>query len=202
MCGAYHCSSILRIFDRDRPDTSPGRVPVSMPVAPNDTLRWSDAGNTLRFTVLNPSKGGSSIWEMRGLHGRPEPLSGYPADSRNGTWSADGRLFVFLAKGQAGYDGHDIWVADERNGQKPARPFRLTSGPLDSQWAAPSPDGRRVYAIGSLFAARRVHGTTDNRFDGSTGSKGTRATKTPLCAEVLARRIHGKRRERRKIVGY
>jgi hypothetical protein len=61
--------------------------------------------------------------------------------------AAQGRAFVLMA-----WDGRDqdLWALLEPSGlsRAPAEPVRLTSGPLIFKDPFPSPDGRRVFALG------------------------------------------------------
>ena len=87
-----------------------------------------------------------AIWEMRGLTGLPHALEGYPFDSQQGTWSRDGKLFVFVAKGRMGYD---LWADYTRPFLIRPKPVRLTSDPTSYNSPTVAEDGTTVFALGT-----------------------------------------------------
>ncbi len=121
--------------------------------------RWSPDGRKLRFTVQAPTaffgvnSASASIWEVTAegndLH-RFLPGWNNPAAECCGSWTPDGKYFVF----QSRRDGNreDIWAIRERGPyfQKSAQdPVQLTSGPLSFLGPAVSKDGKRLFVIGS-----------------------------------------------------
>ncbi len=135
----------LRIFSSTLTRIVPFHGPVVRP-------QWLDSRKSLRFTVGSPED--LSLWEMNGLKETPKRLRGFPSNACCGTWSADGNLFVFLAKSTprgapAHGTGHgfDIWASTETPSRY-SQPVRLTRGPLDYLSAVPSLDGRQIFAIG------------------------------------------------------
>lgn len=117
---------------------------ISLPDRISD-LAWSAADEVLRFTVTTLRTENSGIWEIRGLNATPRLIPSYPPGATHGAWTPDGKLFVFLAKSDAGLD---IWTAREGFQRKRLAPVRLTHGPLDYRAAVPTPDGRCILAIG------------------------------------------------------
>jgi hypothetical protein len=127
----------------------------SWPVA-IEHLRWSAVHKILRFTAVDRQSEQHSIWQMRGLKGLPEPLPAYPPDAQNGTWSADGRIYAFMANGQT---GHDIWMARESTlstAPSGTKPVRLTRGPMDFSSPSPNAKGTRIYTIGTKMRGELV----------------------------------------------
>ena len=142
--------------------------------------RWSPDGLRLRFTVFDVSTTGTSLWEVSrdgtGLHlllpgwdGRTRADAGQvdgPIDLCCGSWTPDGRYFVF----QATTGGRsDIWSMP---GKPPilghffpslAAPIRVTSGQLSSSAPVFSPDGRKLFVIG-----QQLRGELE-RYDQRTG---------------------------------
>ena len=115
--------------------------------------RWLPSRELFRFTVSDPPGEKYSLWEIRGLNGTPEPLHDFPKNARFGTWSPDGRVFVFQADRNNAEGGDDIWaVKEEGLGflRKSAKPIRLTNGPLDFEYPVPSPDGKAIFTIGTV----------------------------------------------------
>src|SRR5262249_35822354 len=97
--------------------------------------RWSRDATLLRFTVQDPRRNASSIWEVRpdgtGLHPLLPGWNNPPAECC-GNWVADGKYFVFQStrNGRA-----NIWAIREETGlfQRSSRqPVQLTSGQIDS----------------------------------------------------------------------
>ena len=115
-------------------------------------LSWSPDGSTIRF-----SRDLESIWEITSsgsnLH---QLLAGWHKSQHKccGTWSPDGKFFVFLAGplGPAEFPEAQIYTLDERRGlfQRQVKdPVQLTSGPVD--WSPPvfMKDGKKMFATGT-----------------------------------------------------
>jgi Tol biopolymer transport system component len=69
-----------------------------------------------------------------------------------GTWTADGRYYVFEADG-------NLWARSEAGGlfRRPSSdPVQLTFGPLRFSGVMPSRDGKRLFAVGDLRKGRLV----------------------------------------------
>jgi Tol biopolymer transport system component/predicted Ser/Thr protein kinase len=115
-------------------------------------IEWSPDGKRLRFTVVDPKTNANSIWEVRAGGGDLHPLlpdwNSPPAECC-GSWTPDGKYFVF----QSSHGGRsDIWALRAAGGfLKPgkSKPVQLTSGPLDFLGPVPSKDGKRLFVIGS-----------------------------------------------------
>jgi serine/threonine protein kinase/Tol biopolymer transport system component len=116
-------------------------------------VRFSPDGNRLRFTVFDATRNTSSLWELRLDGSQPHPLlPGWrnPPAECCGRWTADGRYYVFQAKGSS---GSDLWVLAEKKlwpwAAEP-KPVRLTNGPLSYSNPLPSLDGKKIFAVGTL----------------------------------------------------
>lgn len=114
-------------------------------------MRWSPDGRLLRFTVTDLQTNTTSLWEVRddgsGLHPLLPGWNNSPAECC-GSWTRDGRYFVFQSTRNF---RSDIWTIREKPGvlQKPeSTPVQLTSGPLSFKGPQPSYDGRKLFAIG------------------------------------------------------
>ncbi len=128
-------------------------------------LRWSPDGACLRFTVGNVIDriGALAIWEVRadGTGLRPFlPDWNRPAQECYGSWSPDGKYFVF----QSTRDGKtEAWATRESRGVLDrfrsirSEPVPLTSGQLNSLAPAFSPDGKKLYVIGQQLRGELVH---------------------------------------------
>jgi Tol biopolymer transport system component/DNA-binding winged helix-turn-helix (wHTH) protein len=113
-------------------------------------LRWSPDGGRLRFTLRDPKRQTAELWEVNADGSNPHPLfPGWtqPASECCGSWTPDGRDFVF----QSNHSGHsEIWVRREQPWYlADRRPHQLTNGPLDYEAPSTAPGGDRVYFIGA-----------------------------------------------------
>ena len=116
-------------------------------------LRWSPDGKRLRFTLNNPKRQTTELWEVAAdgsnLHAL---LPGWsqPASECCGSWTSDGRDFVF----QSGHNGHrDIWAQRERTWPLwTPKPRQITNGPLD--YEAPSTRQGAVASTSSESTSR------------------------------------------------
>lgn len=121
-------------------------------------LRWSPDGRKLRFSIRDPIHQTTSIWEMnhpgnqdRSLGtaeqaGHITPLLpgwSHPESECCGTWTPDGKYFVF----QSRHGGRsDLWI--RRDGAA-ADPVQVTNGPLDFEAPITGTEGHRLYFIGA-----------------------------------------------------
>jgi eukaryotic-like serine/threonine-protein kinase len=107
--------------------------------------RWAPDGRRIRYAVITPET--RTIWEAT-LDGTPPRivLAGWFASC--GTWTPDGRHFVFEAERDGEYG---LWVMpDGLGGSTGARtPTKLTTGPLRFENAVVTPDGGTVLALGT-----------------------------------------------------
>jgi eukaryotic-like serine/threonine-protein kinase len=113
-------------------------------------LRWSPDGSILRFTVNDPRTNVRSIWQASADGSDLHPLLAGWGNSPNeccGSWTPDGKYFVFQATG----DGvENLWAIRERLNflsSKPS-PMQLTTGPMNVGTPVPSVDGKRLFVQG------------------------------------------------------
>jgi Tol biopolymer transport system component/DNA-binding winged helix-turn-helix (wHTH) protein len=112
-------------------------------------LRWSPDGRRLRFTLRDPKRQTTELWEVAADGGNPHPvLPGWsqPASECCGSWTSDGEDYVF----QSWHNGHnDIWSLRERPWYLRSRkPRQITSGPLAYEAPSTLPGGHRINFIG------------------------------------------------------
>jgi eukaryotic-like serine/threonine-protein kinase len=113
-------------------------------------LQWSPDGSILRFTVNDPQTNVRRIWQASAdgsdLHAL---LPGWSSAFNEccGSWTPDGKYFVFQATG----DGTaNLWAIRERGNllaSNPA-PVQLTTGPMNVGTPIPSVDGKRLFVQG------------------------------------------------------
>jgi eukaryotic-like serine/threonine-protein kinase len=108
--------------------------------------RWSPDGSLLRFTVNGAD--GSAIWEIASDGSRRHSiLTGWnkPAAECCGSWTPDGRYFVF----QSSRGGvADIWAMREAGSffrRVDRQPIQLTTGPTSTFDPLPSTDGNQLF---------------------------------------------------------
>lgn len=68
-----------------------------------------------------------------------------------GEWTLDGKYFLFRIFDDFQDDRADIWVLRENSGRETLTPRRLTTGPIHFIAAAPSPDGKKLFASGGVM---------------------------------------------------
>ncbi len=123
-------------------------------------IRWSPDGRALRFTLSEPNRHSSSLWEVKSDGTNLHPLlPGWstPSSERNGIWTPDGKYFLFSSShgGTYGLDTMyvtaNIWAIRESSGffQRLApQPTQLTAGPMNTGSTRPSKDGKRLFITG------------------------------------------------------
>ncbi len=126
-------------------------------------VAWSPDRSQLRFGSHD------RLWEVSSsganLH---EVIPGWHLSSSQccGSWTLDGRFFVFLDVTRGPIAQPEIWALSERRGlipRPPAQPVQLTTGPIG--WGQPIPgrDGKKIFATGN------THRGALSRFDQRTG---------------------------------
>ena len=138
--------------------------------------RWSPDGQRLRLTVFDVKASTSTLWEVSregtglrpllpGWQGGGQSADG-PASTCCGSWSPDGRYFVF----QETRGGRsEIWSIPgdpaflARFSRTIGAPVQITRGQLSSLAPVFSPDGKKLFVIGQQLRGEL------QRFDGSTG---------------------------------
>ena len=107
---------------------------------------WSPDGKRLRLTMAGRNDQRSEYWEISAdgtnLHRMNPDLPG-PGDECCGSWTADGKYFLFLSGGQ-------IWALPRSSGflRGSPKPIQLTSSPMPLDGPVPSTDGKKVFVVG------------------------------------------------------
>jgi len=111
--------------------------------------RWSHDGSRLRFTLATRTgMSSNSLWEIKSDGSGLRPiLAGFssPPSDCCGTWTADGRYFVFQSM-RGGIA--NIWAMRESGSffrRVNHAPVQLTSGPTNTASPALDPGGNRVF---------------------------------------------------------
>lgn len=114
-------------------------------------LRWSPDGTHLRFTLLNSETHTLALWEVAGdgsgAHALLQNWNSLPAAECCGSWTDDGRYYVFES---ARSGDSNIWAIQERGGLfgRQQAPIPITNGPLDYRAPITERGGRRTFFIG------------------------------------------------------
>jgi Tol biopolymer transport system component len=121
-------------------------------------LRWSPDGKRLRFTLRDPKRQTTELWEVTAEGGNLHPLLpgwSQPAAECCGSWTSDGEDFVF----QSGHNEHDeIWAIRERPWLlRDREPRQITNGPLKYQAPSTSPGSHRIYFVGENAQIELLH---------------------------------------------
>ena len=122
-------------------------------------LRWSPDGSILRFTVNDPQTNVRLIWQASADGGNLHTLLPGWSSAFNeccGSWTPDGKYFVFQATG----DGTaNLWAIRERGSLLSANPapVQLTTGPMNVGTPIPSVDGKRLFVQGWQPRGELVH---------------------------------------------
>ncbi|MGO9323833.1 MAG: winged helix-turn-helix domain-containing protein [Terracidiphilus sp.] len=115
-------------------------------------LRWSVDGSRLRFTLRDPKRQTSELWEVSADGSNAHSLFpgwSQPASECCGNWTPDGQYFVFQSS-HSDNAHSEIWVRRERPWYLADRePRQVTNGPLHYQAPSTAPGGDRVYFIGA-----------------------------------------------------
>jgi eukaryotic-like serine/threonine-protein kinase len=146
----YALGSEMRVARSD------GSESTRLLTGPGDVFspRWSSDGGRLRYTVRDNKTGANALWEADGGGANPHALLPGWTGAQNpccGTWTPDGRQYVFEASG-------NLWTLPERRflGRGPSEPVQLTFGPIIFSGVIPSRDGKRLFAVGDQRKGRLV----------------------------------------------
>ncbi len=111
-------------------------------------IRFSHDGQRIRFSAFDDANNTNALWEARadGSHLKPV-LAGW--DACCGSWTADGKYFVFASTRGGNWN---LWAMREKREwwrKTDPEPVRLTVGLMNSISPLPSRDGKTIFFIGS-----------------------------------------------------
>ena len=144
----YALGAELRIARSDGSESS------RLLTAPGDVSapKWSPDGGRLRYTVRDEKTRATALWEANADGANAHALLPGWTGARNpccGTWTPDGRQYVFEASG-------NLWALPEprlfRRGAN--GPVQLTFGPMLFSGVTPSRNGKRLFAVGDQRKGR------------------------------------------------
>jgi Tol biopolymer transport system component/DNA-binding winged helix-turn-helix (wHTH) protein len=114
-------------------------------------MRWSPDGGKLRLTLLNSETHTSALWQVNsdgtGAQRLLDGWNGGPAAECCGSWTDDGRYYVFQS---ARTGSNNIWAIPEHGGWfgRAGEPIAITNGPLDYRAPITERGGRRTFFVG------------------------------------------------------
>jgi Tol biopolymer transport system component len=113
--------------------------------------RFSPDATRVRFTVSNTEQNTTALWEVRRDGSNPRPLLGnwpYKTTACCGNWTADGQYYIFQASQSVPNTSlivTSLWALGPDEGSVPAQ---ITAGPMSFGNPSPSPDNKKIWAIG------------------------------------------------------
>ena len=117
-------------------------------------FRFSPDSSRMRFTYRNDRKQSRSIWEVRAdgtdLHPLLPDLKTQSSECC-GSWSPDGRYFLFVINDNPLLGGGNLWALQESHSsfrKYSSQPLQLTAGPMLFGAMTWSPDGKKLFAQG------------------------------------------------------
>ena len=105
-------------------------------------LRWSPDGKVLRFTLFDPIRHSTALWEIEGQSHQPKPVHLPDVISQSaccGVWLSDARSYVFQAN-------NNLWLLQGTG--RSARLVQLTNGPLRFLSPVATRSGGRIFFVG------------------------------------------------------
>jgi Tol biopolymer transport system component len=138
-----------------------GSNPRKFATAPDfpSHFSFSPDGTRFRFTLFDLVKDTSAIWEARADGSNMHPVfPGWnnPPQECCGYWTPDGRYYVFQSMREG---ATNIWIVRERSAwwrKVSHEPVQLAVGPMQLSNPVPSPDGKRLFALGTHPRAELV----------------------------------------------
>jgi Tol biopolymer transport system component len=125
--------------------------------------RYSPDGRRVRFSVGDISQNTSTIWEVNsdgsGLHALL-PAWHDVSSKCCGSWTADGRYYIFQATETAMGSSGNLFALAEPAGRfqrkRYEKPVRLTEGTVSFSRPVPAPDRRKIWSLGLNIRATVV----------------------------------------------
>lgn len=156
----YHAGHDLWVANADGTGKRKLRTFQEEPDAP----AWSPDGRHIRFNLNDPDRKTSSIWEIGPDGSDPRPvLPNWQACC--GTWTPDGRYFIFVDTGQS---PSRLWALREKGDwlrRSPRGPFLLASEATSSWSPLVGKDNKRVFFyVTSLLGDLELMDVKSHRF--------------------------------------
>jgi len=113
--------------------------------------RWSPDRSKLRFTLYDSATGHQSLWESGPDGAHPHSL--FPSNHRQrdeccGVWMPGGEIFVYQSTTEGVSHLQAMREGVRFLGMGGPEQKQLTAGPISFLGPSPSPDGKRIFAVG------------------------------------------------------
>jgi len=123
--------------------------------------RFSPDGQRIRFSVGNAELNTTSIWEVGADGSNPHslwPKWKHSSTACCGTWTADGRYYIFQVTQSSPSTITSLWAISERDNtdSNTAAPVQLTTGPTSFGNPFVSRDNKKLFSIGVAPAGEAV----------------------------------------------
>ena len=146
---AYSTPNAIYLVNNDGSD---GRKLADAPVVPWK-LQFSPDGARLRFDGYD-SRNVDSIWELDLREKQLYQLfPKWNPPQHTGNWTADGKYFFFNTHDPVKDRDEDVWVLPESGVHKYGAAVQLTNGPLAFGYMFSSPEGKRLFVLGTQSRA-------------------------------------------------
>jgi len=142
---AYCKGSELYVAEADGSESQKLASVSGIPYQP----RWSPDGTELRFSVYDPSRSSSALWNVSRDGSNLHPLFSHGHEGQYeccGVWTPDGKYFSFES-------GGSIWSIRESKGwfhKTSPEPVQLTSTAAGFEAPSLSPDGKKLFVFQRL----------------------------------------------------
>jgi Tol biopolymer transport system component len=113
--------------------------------------RFSPDGSRIRFTVSDTEQNTTALWEVGRDGSNPHPLLSewpYKTTACCGNWTADGQYYIFQASQAMPNTSLIVTSLWALSTEEDAAPVQITSGPMSFGNPSPSPDNKKIWAIG------------------------------------------------------
>jgi Tol biopolymer transport system component len=147
---AYATTDAIYLAKKDGSDV---RKLADTPVVPWK-LQFSPDGARLRFDGYDSSRNIYSIWEMDLREKQITQLfPKWNAPQHTGNWTGDSKYFFFNTHDPVKDRDEDVWVLPESGVRKYGAVVQLTSGSLAFGYPFLSPEGNRLFVLGTQSRA-------------------------------------------------
>ena len=122
-------------------------------------LRWSPDGKVIRFSLFDARDNSTALWEVSSDGTDLHPLlPGWnnPPNECCGSWTPGGKYYVFRSTRDR---VTNVWSRREKGSwlrKADGQPVPLTVAQMATSYPVPSPDGKRIFVLGSVARGEPV----------------------------------------------
>jgi Tol biopolymer transport system component len=113
--------------------------------------RFSPDATQIRFSVSNTEQNTTALWEVARDGSNPHALlGGWPNKTTAccGNWTADGQYYIFQASQAVPNTSLIVTSLWALSADEDSAPAQITAGPMSFGNPSPSPDNKKIWAIG------------------------------------------------------